>query len=199
MIDQHRQAFKEEAYELLAELETSLLELEERPDDIDLIGRVFRAMHTIKGSGSMFGFDDIACFTHEVETVFDMVRNGKLAVTSRLVNLTLAARDQIRSMLDHADDGEPADLQGSAEIIAGLRELAGFQAAAAALAGKEEEKAAKDPVTYRIRFRPNDSILCCGVNPLSLLRELQELGPCTTVAHIATTRSWARSSSSAAT
>ena len=81
MKDKHRRAFKEEAYELLAELETSLLELEKTPDDEDLIGRVFRAMHTIKGSGAMFGFDDIAAFTHEVETVFDLVRNGRMAVT----------------------------------------------------------------------------------------------------------------------
>ena len=48
--DLHRQAFKEEAYELLTELETSLLEWEERPDDGELVGRIFRAMHTIKGS-----------------------------------------------------------------------------------------------------------------------------------------------------
>src|SRR6266567_3214935 len=125
MIDPHRQAFKEEAYELVSELENSLLELEERPEDADLIGRVFRAMHTIKGSGSMFGFDDIATFTHEVETIFDMVRNGKLAVTNRLVSLTLAARDQIKSMLDNSDGGGTVDLEVSAGIIAGLRALAG--------------------------------------------------------------------------
>ena len=56
MKDQYKEAFREEAYELLTELESSLLELEETPDDMDIIGRVFRAMHTIKGSGAMFGF-----------------------------------------------------------------------------------------------------------------------------------------------
>ncbi len=183
MIDQHRQAFKEEAYELLAELETSLLELEERPDDLDLIGRVFRAMHTIKGSGSMFGFDDIASFTHEVETIFDMVRNGKLQVTGRLVNLTLAARDQIKAMLDGADDGNGVDLEASAGIIVGLRELAGFQSAAAAPPGKESAKAApRDPVTYRIRFVPSREIFASGSNPLTLLSELKDLGTCSVVA-----------------
>ena len=183
MIDQHRQAFKEEAYELLAELETSLLELEERPDDVDLIGRVFRAMHTIKGSGSMFGFDDIASFTHEVETVFDMVRNGKLQVTKRLVNLTLAARDQIKAMLDQADEGGGGALQGSAEIIEGLRELAGFCASAATPVQKPAEKAAhRDKVTYRIRFVPSRDIFASGSNPLALLNELRELGACNVVA-----------------
>lgn len=71
-MDKHTETFKEEAYELLSELETSLLELEEAPDNEELIGRVFRAMHTIKGSGDMFGFDDIARFTHEVETVLSL-------------------------------------------------------------------------------------------------------------------------------
>ena len=80
-MDKHRETFKEEAYELLGELETALLELEESPDNKELIGRVFRVMHTVKGSGAMFGFDDIADFTHEIETIYDLVRNGKMAVT----------------------------------------------------------------------------------------------------------------------
>ena len=87
MMEQHVAAYREEAIELLTELETSLLDLEETPDDKDLISRVFRAMHTIKGSGAMFGFDDIARFTHEAETVFDLVRNGKMEVTKELLSL----------------------------------------------------------------------------------------------------------------
>lgn len=62
MMEQAIATYREEAGELLAELETSLLDLEETPDDNDLINRVFRAMHTIKGSGAMFGFDEIATF-----------------------------------------------------------------------------------------------------------------------------------------
>ena len=185
MIDVHRQAFKEEAYELLSELENSLLELEERPDDVDLIGRVFRAMHTIKGSGSMFGFDDIASFTHEVETVFDMVRNGKLEVTTTLVNLTLSARDQIKSMLDNSDGGG-ADLETSGRIIAGLRALASNEGPAAP-AAPVEPKAVKPAggarMTYRIRFVPPRDIFSSGSNPLNLLSELKELGVCNAVAH----------------
>jgi two-component system, chemotaxis family, sensor kinase CheA len=144
VIDLHRQAFKEEAYELLAELESSLLELEETPDDVELIGRVFRAMHTSKGSGAMFGFDDIATFTHEVETIFDMVRNGKLQVTKRLVNLTLEARDLIKGMLDNADGGGGPDVEASFRIISGLRELAGEPTPSAAVA---EARTAKPAVS----------------------------------------------------
>ena len=63
------------------ELESSLLELEKSPEDLDLIGRIFRAMHTIKGSGAMFGFEAVAHFTHDIESVYDQIRNGKMKVS----------------------------------------------------------------------------------------------------------------------
>jgi len=118
-MDKQQQAYREEAYELLAELEITLLELEENPDDDDLIDQVFRAMHTIKGSSAMFGFDAIAAFTHEVETVLDLVRSGQLAVTKELVNLALKSRDQIKSMLDSPD----VDLSKNENIIKQLKGL----------------------------------------------------------------------------
>jgi two-component system, chemotaxis family, sensor kinase CheA len=122
MNDPH-DAFREEAYELLAELETALMELEENPDDADLIDRVFRAMHTIKGSGAMFGFNDIAAFTHELETIFDLVREGRMAVSARLVNLSLSARDLIKAMLDASMGAEPADEQSCRAIIEELKSI----------------------------------------------------------------------------
>jgi len=192
MMDQHGQAFKEEAYELLAELETSLLELEENSADRELIGRVFRAMHTIKGSGAMFGFDDIALFTHEVETVFDLVRNGKLTVTKTLVNLTLAARDQITVMLDASGGAGEIDASVSERIIVGLRDLLpqGETTSAPDPIPVGETTTAETPLdtaeglTYRIRFRPLRDILANGTNPLGLLNELRGLGPCNIIAHM---------------
>ncbi|HEX3073409.1 MAG TPA: Hpt domain-containing protein [Ignavibacteriales bacterium] len=74
MNDRHVNAFKEEAAELLAELEAVLLDLEKNSDDQELLARAFRALHTIKGSSGMFGFDDIAMFTHDIENVFDQLR-----------------------------------------------------------------------------------------------------------------------------
>jgi two-component system chemotaxis sensor kinase CheA len=68
MTDQ--EAYRGEARELLPELEASLLERERTPEDHELIGRVFRALHTIKGSGAMFGFEQIAAFTHNVENAW---------------------------------------------------------------------------------------------------------------------------------
>ncbi|QJB57884.1 chemotaxis protein CheA [Pseudodesulfovibrio sp. zrk46] len=121
--DINRQIFKEEAYDLLGELESALLELEEAPDDMDVVNQIFRALHTIKGSGAMFGFDDIAEFTHEVENVFDMVRNGDLGVSQPLCNLALKSRDYIKLMLDNSDEGEIVDPSTMAEILNGLKVL----------------------------------------------------------------------------
>jgi len=73
-MDAQKNLYWEEANELLAILESALLELKERPEDMEVVGRVLRAMHTIEGSGAKFGLDDIASFTHTIETIYDMVR-----------------------------------------------------------------------------------------------------------------------------
>lgn len=213
-MEKQREAYREEAYELLAELETSLLELEETPPSdqnaAELIDRVFRALHTIKGSGAMFGFDDIAAFTHEVETVFDMVRDGRIAVTKELINLALSARDCIRVMLDGSDSGSVLETQeeeesknkSQAEVIAALRSLI----PGGKVSEESEPEAARDhdkdayetenseqknfeskeeivpSVTYRIRFHPGPDIFSNGTNPILLMNELRELGETNIVA-----------------
>ncbi|MBF0399889.1 MAG: chemotaxis protein CheA [Magnetococcales bacterium] len=177
-------AFTEEAYELLSELEESLLELEETPTDMELIGRVFRAMHTIKGSGAMFGFDAVAKFTHEVETVFDKARSGTLPVTKGLIDLTLAARDQIRSILDASQGGAAADEANADRIIAGLRALSPQQEAAVApsVAKAAASTTPAGPHVFRVRFEPKPEIFSSGTNPLLLINELRDLGSCQVVA-----------------
>ncbi|MCK5195204.1 MAG: chemotaxis protein CheA, partial [Desulfobulbaceae bacterium] len=192
-MDQHQEAFKEEAYELLAELESSLLELEETPNDKELIARVFLAMHTIKGSGAMFGFEEIAEFTHAVETAFDLVREGKVAVTPKLINVTLSARDQILAMLNAADGGEAADEQQAQQILALFKELVSVatQPEEQATAPISTTSASIDAVasieekttTYRIHFAPVVDIFSNGTNPILLLNELREFGECNVVAH----------------
>jgi len=188
-----KEAFKDEAYELLAELESALLELEKTPDDGELIDRVFRAMHTIKGSGSACGLSDVAAFTHELETFFDKVRKGKVSVTKKIVDLTLQARDQIKAMFDAHYRGGSADTVSAREIAASFNKLLPHtrdkQTAASPSgpprhhenAGSSQAVPGKN-VTYRIRFRPAQDILSQGVNPVSLLDELRRLGYCRIVA-----------------
>jgi len=190
MIEKQTEIFREEAGELLAELECALLELEDKPDDRDLVDKVFRAMHTIKGSGAMFGFDRIAEFTHEVETVFDLVREGWLQVSDELVSLTLAARDRIISMLDGDEDEESERLE--AEVIASLRALLPQGRGSSPESGKnrtenkqpgKKAKTSANECTYRIRFKPHSHLMTNGTSPLSLLAELREMGSSTVAVH----------------
>ena len=172
----NRQAFREEAFELLGELETSLLELEEDPQNSEVINRVFRAMHTIKGSGAMFGFEDIASFTHEVETVFDLARNGQISVSKELLDLTLLARDHILAMLEGEDhSGE----ERARAVIMGLKALTPTQEEPEPVLATAETMCCsqnEDLATWRIRFAPPRNIFLTGTNPAALLEELCEMG-----------------------
>jgi two-component system chemotaxis sensor kinase CheA len=185
MTETHKQAFREEAHELLAELESALLELEEDPHNQEMIGRTFRAMHTIKGSGAMFGFTDIAEFTHEVETVFDKVRSGLMSVDKPLIDSTLKSCDLIRAMLEGGgvDEEEIRSLKGvfSALARSGQGAPAGQPEKAGIIPSAEKRDCEK---TYRIRFRPPRDIYLTGTDPMHLLNELRDLGECRVVAHL---------------
>ena len=180
MIDRFRQGFLEEARELLSELETALLELDDRREDPEPIGRAFRALHTIKGSGAMFGFDNIAGFAHSLETVFDRLRKRELEATADLVRLALAAGDQIKTMLDAASGQGAPDETGCAGILEELRRLTGSgESGAAAAARPRPETAPAEagaPVEWHVHFRPGPNVIVNGTNPLLLLREMRELG-----------------------
>lgn len=180
MIDKLKQGFLDEARELLTELESALLELDQKRDDPEIIARVFRALHTIKGSGAMFGFDEVAGFTHNLEAVFDQVRKGQFAATGDLVNLSLAAGDQIKIMLDASIGLGIADPIRSARILADLRLLTGspqpHHDALPALQAKPEAINPGLPTEWHIRFRPGPDLVLHGTNPLFLFREMRELG-----------------------
>jgi len=198
--DQSREIFREEAYDLLGELEATLLELESCPDDLDMVNRVFRALHTIKGSGAMFGFDDIAHFTHDLENVFDMVRNEQLKVCKELITVSFCARDHILGMLkgpDASGNGTPEkglDILGqirallappqteSEPVLSGAASLEPEQAPAAPESAPDglepQEPSAGDEVCYRIRISPRQRVVGKELHLEGLFEELRNLGPC---------------------
>jgi len=188
------ETFRQEARELLETLESNLLDLEQDPDDRDLVNSAFRALHTIKGSGAMFGFAALAAFVHEFETVFDRVRRGGHAVDTALVRVGLDACDHIAALVDGngggggggGGSGEPA--AGDA-ILARLRDcvgdgpgaegavatpaMPGLPARAPASGGGEGAAGTRWRLVFRL---PQDS-LAHGTNPLLLLEELGRIGP----------------------
>ncbi|MCP4041148.1 MAG: chemotaxis protein CheA [Gammaproteobacteria bacterium] len=176
------QTFLEEAVELLADLESALLELEDQPENTDSVGRAFRAMHTIKGSGSMFGFDKLSAFTHHLENAFHQVRSGDLMVTKELINIALDSGDHIRDLLDDKDLSPGLEAEGEA-LLARLGDLLPGEAlgSVAAIKTKPVVKAigsSTADATYRIRIVPSRNTWTHGLDPLPVLRELAALGLC---------------------
>lgn len=175
------ETFRQEAKDLLDALEQSLLDLEQDTTSHDLVDSAFRALHTLKGSGAMFGFDEVADFVHEFETAFDKVRKGKADISAGLVSVALAARDHIQKLIQepgvHAAKGMP--------ILEALRKIVEMGVAPAPA---EEAVVAAAPApqataqSWKIVFRLPDDALAFGTNPLLLLDELRELGPCTVTA-----------------
>jgi two-component system chemotaxis sensor kinase CheA len=184
--DQFKNAFREEGREVLVDLEAALLELNSNRGDPELVGRIFRALHTIKGSGAMFGFEDLATFTHNLETAFDEVRNGRLQISPELIDLTLSALDQIRAMLEEGIGGAaPADPDACAEILARVRHLTGRGEKQPAKEKTQPEETGSGPASgaasnqareWHIHFAPGPEFMLNGANPLLLLRELRQMG-----------------------
>ena len=177
------ETFRQEARELLEQLELGLLDLEQNPADDDLINSTFRALHTIKGSGAMFGFTAVAAFVHEFETAFDQVRKGQTPATPALIAVALDAKDHIHKLIEQPDAthaGGEAILDALRTVIDGTDEGAGPEldvptpAAAATVAAPAGR--------WRIRFRLPGDALVYGTNPLLLLDEIKAIGPCTIVA-----------------
>lgn len=176
--------FRQEARELLEQLEQGLLDLEQNPDDADLVNSVFRALHTIKGSGAMFGFTDVAAFVHEFETAFDKVRKGLSPITPELVAVALDAKDHVHHLIETPD----ATTDAGDAILAALRGIVEpdrFPAAPMAQSATVAANVAPEPTgRWRIRFKLPEDALVHGTNPLLLLGEIADLGPCEVTALI---------------
>ncbi|TBW37614.1 chemotaxis protein CheA [Siculibacillus lacustris] len=183
-ISDPKEIFRQEAQDLLALLETTLLDLERAPGDGALIDTAFRALHTIKGSGSMFGFEVVAGFTHHVETAFDKVRQGTLAPNRELIAVALRARDHMRILIE---EPEAADSAAGDAVLDDLRRIiapagAGAATVATTVVAAAPSGAPEVAATWRIRMKLPADAMANGTNPLLILDELRSLGAATVTA-----------------
>ena len=98
--------FLDESEESIATLDSIFIELEQRPKDKELIGSIFRVAHSIKGLAACMGFDFIKGLTHELETVLSHLRDGKLSVSSTIIDCLLSGFDEVSNMLARVRAGE---------------------------------------------------------------------------------------------
>ena len=174
-LEQLQASFRHEADDLLTDLGGALLLLEIEPSNAEVINRVFRAMHTLKGSGASAGFRRLANFVHHVEDVFNRIRNQQLETTPELIDATLKACDCCVLLLDLGSTGSDTPLPLETEVLEALRPFRSDLDKAPGTA-QPGNTAATGLVRYKIGFRPNREIFFSGTDPVSLLLELTDLG-----------------------
>ena len=100
--------FLVEAFELIEQLDQNLVELEARPEDLELLNSIFRVAHTIKGSSSFLNFDVLTHLTHHMEDVLNKARHGELKLTHHVMDVVLESIDLMKALLhairDHGND-----------------------------------------------------------------------------------------------
>jgi two-component system, chemotaxis family, sensor kinase CheA len=189
-------SFVAESRELLREMEDALLTLEQSPRDSEAVNAVFRAMHTIKGSAGVFGFEVIVEFAHVMESVTDEIRAGRVEVDDVLVALLLTCGDHVSVLVDCLESQDPnARLEAARPDGADLlRQLSCYcvqtpeGSPAEPQAGPEAtvddldsrgDRVACDGWHVSVRFGAD--VLRNGMDPLSFVRYLSTVGEVTAI------------------
>jgi two-component system chemotaxis sensor kinase CheA len=179
-------AFISEAVEQTEAIETLLLELEEQPDNRELLDSLFRCAHTVKGSAGIFGLDRVVEFTHHVETLLDKMREGEIALDPAISTLLLQCNDQIKLLVKAASSPEvdsAAEQDKRADLVIQLRALTEGGGLAPAQASPVMDAgvalAADDQgglKVWTISARFGEEVFRNGMDPLSIVRYLAEMG-----------------------
>jgi two-component system, chemotaxis family, sensor kinase CheA len=194
-MDQFHEVFFVESFEALDTMESALLRLTPGAVDSETINTIFRVAHSIKGGAGMFSFNEIASFTHTLETLLDELRSARLEVTAPMCEGLLQSVDQLRAMMTAQQAHMPLDLSVSQvlqeqfkQMVAGVGGAATKPAAAAvaptparevpqaADTPKPTESGQADVPVWHIAFRALPELLNRGNDPLRIFEELSGLG-----------------------
>ncbi|MCK4664310.1 MAG: chemotaxis protein CheA [Bacteroidales bacterium] len=180
-MDQFIQKFIEEASDLINELEEVSLLLEKDTSNKEIVERIFRIMHTIKGSAGMFGFSKIDEFTHQLETIYDLVRTDKMTIFPDILDITFSSVDHLKLLLFNQNKYSKKILNQHQNLLDKILAISSLSDITTEIysdnlktpVNSEEEKTIH---TYYIYFEPASDILQNGTNPLYLIDELNDIG-----------------------
>lgn len=176
-MDSNQKRFVEDALDLLNELDEGLMQLEANPNASAPLEQVFRTMHTIKGGANMFGFEKIGELAHQLETLYDLVRQGHLQVSDGLISITLHAFDKVRDLLKEKDAAKIAqadDLKDHLRIAMEFLKSVESQASA----GLNSNAVQRDELaTFYLCITPTISMTEDGNHPLVfIIQDIAALG-----------------------
>jgi len=178
-LSQFHAVFFEESFEGLDVMEQELLQLEE-DTDLENVNTIFRAAHSIKGGSATFGFNQVAEFTHVMETLLDEMREGKRDITREIIDLLLKSVDCLRGMLNKLQDGDDVN-NDYVELVDYFNQLLSNnsnestnknQDVSNEIADKNDHSAKG----FSIKFVPENYILQTGNEPVRMFKELEGLG-----------------------
>ncbi len=182
MMERYQRKFVEEAKELLGKLEYSLLELEHKPDSSSIINEIFRVLHSLKGSGAMFGFSRISSLSHDLETVYSAIRSGQLIVSKFLIDVSFEALDLTRELLKGVEGESEIKrykvVMDQIQTISRSKTEFGNEIPARTQENLKlaESSLSEESSIWLIQFQPHEDILTDGNNPLYMLDELATMG-----------------------
>ena len=184
-LSRFKATYFEECAELLASAEETIARLQEGTDSPeDDLNALFRCVHSIKGGGGAFAFDDLVHFAHVFETSMDALRSGRAPLTPHVGDILVRGNDILGDFVRAAQEGAtlPADHGAEVKVL-----LAGIISGEAPTAGTAPAPAAPPPApdtgsagsgyaTWTIRLVPAPGLLRTGNDPLLMIRELAGLG-----------------------
>lgn len=191
--------FMQEAEEMLEQMEAILLRAEDGASLDDDLGALFRCAHTIKGSGGLFGLDEVVRFTHVVENVLDRLRNGTLQFDSELISLLLECQDHIAHLIAAEAENSEVPVARSDELLRRLQTVLGVAGeegceegsvvtTASATRASEPEISASgggmlDSDHWHLSLRFGRQVMQDGMDPLAFIHYLTHYG---TLVHVET-------------
>ncbi|MEA9705607.1 chemotaxis protein CheA [Xanthomonas campestris pv. raphani] len=179
-MNQLMQTFLAESRDLLEDMERHLLQAERGESSPDAVNAIFRAAHTIKGSGGLFDLPQLVGFTHVVESVLDLVREESVALQSELIALLLVCCDHIHALVETAADpshADPAALAAEAEpLLAQLQTYLQGSVCGATVSDAQRSTPEKQSGYWRVNLALFADALRFGNSPLKLIRNLRGLG-----------------------
>lgn len=134
--------FLVEAFELVEQIDHDLVELEANPEDLELLNRIFRVAHTVKGSSSFLNFDILTRLTHHMEDVLNKARRGELKITPDVMDVVLESVDDMKNLLGSIRDNGNDTAIGLdiTDVCSRLDQISGGDGSAPVSPKKEEEK-----------------------------------------------------------
>ena len=142
-VSQYLEIFIDETKEHLQSLNTSILDLEQDPSNIDTVNEIFRAAHSLKGMAGTMGYKRMQALTHDMENVFSEVRNGAIKVTAEIIDVLFQILDALDEYLNNIQASADEGTNDNENLIKALNDFLNSKNGGATPSAKEAPKAAE--------------------------------------------------------